>query len=233
MDLGTIFFNPFLRELIQKTVDGGIPAEFFSVLLVLPFLTTIIALSRHLLGLTTYGVFLPAMISAVWLATGLEAGLLISGLLLVWTWLAYWLTRKVLVGALRISYLPRMSVLLAIICWGVLLLELFEPLGSFFKLQANFFPFLALIVIVQNLVETQISLSKKEGREMMRETAVFAILGYFILSWQWLQRLVLFYPGWSVVVLLAVNLYIGRYVGFRLLEYQRFHSLVEKKERDD
>jgi hypothetical protein len=222
-----IFSTDYLAVVIQKAIGSGVPAAYFSYFLLLPFLTSLIAASRHLLGLTTYGTFLPAIISIAWAQMGIQVGGAFFVFLFIWAWLGREVIKKLLVKRFKIHYLPRIAILLLFISLGVLTLGLIPNL-SWVLSAVGIFPFLILIVIVHNLIEVQISLAPKKERQMLLEVFIFSLVGYFLLTWPALHQFVINNPTLTVVVVLVFNIIVGRYVGFRLLEYQRFRSLIKK-----
>jgi hypothetical protein len=228
MEFEALLTARFLKEAIQRAIAGGIPAAYFGYLLVLPLLTSLIAAARHLLGLTTYGTFIPAIISVIWIEVGFWVGLLASAVLFLWARLVRLITKKTMIRKFRINYLPRMAIFLLLLAFGLLAAGLIPGLVWVFKGKEKVFPFLALVLILQSLIETQMTLSKKEAKDMILETIIFASLGYLLFSWSALQKLVLNYPGLTIILILAFNIYIGRYVGFRLFEFRRFKSIVKK-----
>jgi len=228
MGIDLAFLSGFLKEAIQKAVAAGVPPDFFSYLLILPLLTTLVASARHLLGLTTYGTFLPAIISVIWAETGFEFGLVIFIVLIIWAKVARWVVQKSMIKSFKVNYLPRMAIFLLFISLGIFGLGLWPASLGLFKEKGLIFPLLILVLIIHNLIETQISLSKKEAQTLIWETGAFALAGYLLLNWPFLGKFVLQHPGLTILIILAFNIYVGRYVGFRLLEYYRFKSIIKK-----
>lgn len=226
MSLVENFFQPYLANAIQASIGAGVPATYFSYLLVLPFLASMIAVARHLFGLATYGTFLPVVFSLLWAEVGLDWGVILTVFLYLWSWLARFVLKKTLVGRFRINYLPRMAILLMLIGLGVLFLGLLPGWQIFTTDAQVVFPLVLLIVMMQNMLETQISLSKKEAREMLWETLGFSLLGYLFFVWTWLGELVITYPGATIIITFLFNLLVGRFLGFRLLEYRKFKTIL-------
>jgi hypothetical protein len=229
MELGTLLSGSFLREAISRAIGTGIPASYFAYLLILPLLASLIAAARHLLGLTVHGTFMPAMVSLAWLVLGLEKGIILSVFLYFGARLSRQLIKKTMISRFRIDYLPRMALLLLMITFGGLVLVLWGGFGWFFASEGRWLSLLVLFLITHNLMEAQMTLSKKESRALVIESAIFALLGFILLSWSFLHLLVLSYPGWALLLILVFNVIVGRYSGFRFLEYRRFRSIVEKK----
>lgn len=217
----------FFKTALYQLINAGMPANYLAYLFLLPLLVSLISTGRHIIGLTTPGSFLPSIFALIWLELGLVNGLLLAVFLFLWAHLLRFIIRKTMIKKFRIDYMPRMAILLLSITAGILFLILFVNVGEFFKIKENFFPLLVLIVMIQNLIEAEMTLSEKEAQVLVLETTVFAIIGYFVLSWPTLQLLVLTHPGWSLLAILLLNIFVGRYTGFRLLEYRRFKPIVK------
>jgi hypothetical protein len=86
---------------------------------------------------------------------------------------------------------------------------------------------LILILVGENLLEVQISRGTKEAVSLITETLVLAILGWFLLSWKWLQKTVLTEPEIFLILTAVGNILLGRFTGLRLLEYKRFRRLLK------
>jgi len=218
----------FLKDAIQAAIESGMPAQYFSYLLILPLFIALIAAARHLLGLTTYGILVPAIIALIWVQIGLWPGIVFFSFLFLWSGIGRFISKKTMVAKFRINYLPRMAILLLFISLAIFALGLV----SVFRLNLNYkeaiFPLLALVLVVQDLIETEITLSKKESQALVLETILLAFIGYFLFSWPLLQEFALLHPGLLIVLTLVFSIGVGRYTGFRLLERYRFKSIVEK-----
>ncbi|MBN1263622.1 MAG: hypothetical protein JW991_04675 [Candidatus Pacebacteria bacterium] len=223
----SFFTGQFFREAIAKAIEAGIPVSSLAYLLLLPLLTSMIAAARHLFGLTTYGTFIPAIISLIWLKLGLMPGFFLTVILFFWARFSQWLIKKTMIRRFKIDYLPRMAIFLLFLSLGLLVFSLAGYLNWLLAEQANIFILLVLVLVIQNLIEIQITLTAKEARSLVLETAFFALLGYGLLGWGFLQNFVLAWPGLSIILILVFNIVVGRYVGFRLLERYRFRSIID------
>jgi hypothetical protein len=219
----------FLREAFSRVIEAGVPVSYLAYLLLLPLLVSLVAAARHLLGVSTHGAFIPMIISLVWLRVGLVEGALVAIFLFFWGRLARTLIKKTMIRRFRIDYLPRMAILLLFITAGFLLLVLVGGFHWLLALEEDVFAWLILILIIHNLHEAQMTLSRKESRGLVLETLIFALAGYGLLSWAALQDLVLAYPILSLLFAFLFNIFVGRYTGFRLLEYRRFRPILKRE----
>ena len=107
---GQLRINNFLQHAIRRAVSQGVSANTIVLVLLFPLVAGLIAAGRHLLGLTGFGIFVPAILAVAFLATGIKVGIA----LFVIIWLVAALSRKI-IGKLKLQYLPRLAILMDIL----------------------------------------------------------------------------------------------------------------------
>ncbi|MDR0463214.1 MAG: hypothetical protein LBG64_03280 [Pseudomonadales bacterium] len=222
-DLGHLTVFNLLRHAIYGAIARGLPANIIVILLMFPILASLIAFSRHIIGLRGFGIYAPAVLSVAFLSTGVIEGIVIFFLVIISA-----IVLKKILGHIKLFPLPRTALML----WGISLSVLF-----FLILAANFnltyfislsiFPLLIIILLSENFLETQFFANQKEAWRLTIETIVIAAAGGLILGWTSLRELVILNPEITIVTLCAINFLIGKYRGLRLLEYLRFNSIIK------
>lgn len=212
--LGSLGPTNFLKHAVFLAIKSGISWEIVVVLLLFPLVAAFLAAARYFIGLRGFGIFTPAMMAVVFLTTGVVPGVLLFLIILAAATLARLITR-----GLKIHYLARMALLL----WFVSL----TVFGMLFWFKASLFPILILILLAENFIEVQIGRSIQDAFRMTLETFILALVSFWLLSWQWLQKAVLSYPELVVFGTMVLDLLIGRFTGLRLLEYRRFRRLLK------
>lgn len=212
----------FLQHGIREAVRQGVPANTIVLVLLFPVVTAIIAASRHLIGLRGFGIFVPAMLSVAFVATGMVAGIV---MFLAILFLAT--TGRQLVKRFKLQYLPRMALLLWLVAVGVLGVLVVSPLIKFVALaNVNIFSILILILLAENFIEVQYGKSPREARELTVETIILALISSLVLSLEVLQRFALIHPEALLLLVAIFDVFLGRYVGLRWNEYRKFKKLV-------
>jgi hypothetical protein len=64
---------------------------------------------------------------------------------------------------------------------------------------------------------------------MIFETLAIAAVIFFLITWQWLQGIVLSYSVFALLAALLANLFLGKWTGLRLSEYIRFKDITSNK----
>lgn len=203
-----------LKPVLEILLSRGVSETTLASLLLFPLFALVIALSRYLVGIKGLGIFVPMVLAIVFLDIGLVAGLIFFLVVLLTISLGRYLTL-----GLHLHYLTRISLLL----WLTSLTVLFFLL----RFNGSLFSLLVLILIGENLLEVQISKGRREASKLIAESLFLAILGWFILSWDWLHQAVLAQPEMFLVLTALGNILLGRFTGLRLLEYKRFRKLLK------
>lgn len=225
--LGSILpFNP-VKYAIRGAIDAGVPPNTLVLLLLLPGVAALIAAARHLLGVRGFGIFLPAALSVVFVATGPLAGI---GLFLVIVFIAT-LVRIILRKLkIKLQYLPRMALILWSVVLGVLGLLFLAPFvgGKLFS-GISIFPVLILALLAEDFTKVQLGKSAKIAVRVTGETLILALVSYFFLTSTSLHEYALLHPELTLLSTAIVDILMGRYIGLRFIEYWRFRKLLNGK----
>lgn len=222
---GPLSWNNFLLHALIKAIEKGLPANIVVLLLLFPLIASLIAVSRHILGLQGFGIYIPAVLSVAFVSTGIFNGVIIFLAVLIFATLTRFLIKK-----LKLPYLPRTAMLL----WGVSILVLgLLVLSSQFNildlLSINIFPILIIMLLTENFMESQLFNSQKEALKLTFETLLIAVSCAVLISQDAVQMFVILRPELTLIGTAVLNYMIGKYTGLRLLEYLRFSQIINNK----
>jgi hypothetical protein len=202
-----------------------LPSEFqgtFRILLLVPIGALIIAFLRNVVGLPTFGIFMPMLIALAFRSTGPLYGIAIfCGVLAVGFAMRSFLDR------LHLLLIPRLSVILTLViaCFTVLAL-----VGNKWGLRELMAVGLIPFVILTMTIERFFILIEESGvREALITAAgsiAVAVITYGIIGWETLQMTFFVYPE-LILSVAALQILLGRYTGYRLSELFRFRKLGE------
>lgn len=221
---GLSWYNP-LQHAIRQAIDRGLPANIIVLLILFPLVASAIAASRHVIGLTGFGIYIPAVLSVAFVSTGIITGVVTFLAILAAAMVMFKLVRQ-----LRLPYLPRTAMLL----WGVSLFILLMLIAStYLNLQIlisiSIFPLLIMMLLSENFMETQLFNSQQEAIRLTLETVILATVCSLFVGWEPVQKFVLLQPELTFLGTALANMGLGRYSGLRVLEYWRFQTIIEKK----
>ena len=216
--------NP-LQYAIRGSIDRGLPANIIVLLLLFPLVASVIAASRHVVGMTGFGIYIPAVLAVAFVSTGI-----ITGVITFITVLGAAVFTHKMVKRIRMPYLPRTAMLLLGVSVFILLGLM---ISSYFNMQSlisiSIFPLLIMMLLSENFMETQLFNSQKEAIRLTFETLILATACSLFMSWETVQKFVLLWPELTLIGIALVNIGLSRYTGLRLLEHWRFQSIIEKK----
>jgi len=222
--LGPVWpLNP-VKYAIKQAVAAGVPANTIVLLLLLPVVAAIIAAARHLVGLRGFGIFLPAALSVVFVATGPIVGIGLFLAIVTVSVLARIIFRKT---KIKLQYLPRMALILWFVVLGVLAILFAAPIIKHPELyKVSIFPVLILALLAEDFTRVQLGKSAKVAIHLTSETLVLALVSYAFLTFKPLQKFALLNPEILLLGVAVCDFMLGKYVGLRLMEIWRFRKLI-------
>lgn len=222
---GELTWHNFLQHAIRKGVSNGLASNVIVLLLLFPLIAAIISFSRHIIGLQSFGVYIPAVLSVALVSTGINMGLSIFFILMITTLLFRRILKRI-----KLQLLPRTAMLLWSISITILAILIFSAsVGSTIFLNITIFPLLILMLLTENFIETQLASSQSQAVRYAIETIIVALICSFIISLEPLQKFALLNPELTLILVPLINLLVGKYSGLRFLEYIRFKSIIDKE----
>lgn len=223
-DPGPVFLYP-LKHAIKAAIASGVSVETIVLLLLLPLVATIIATARHLIGLRGFGIFLPAALSVVFLATGPIVGMGLFLIIVIVSTLTRLLLRKL---KIKLQYLPRMALILWAVVIGVLGVLFTQALYQTEELaNVSIFPVLIMVLLAEDFTKVQVGKNIRIALSLTSETLILALVSFTVLSLRPVQYFALLNPEIFLLSVLTFDLFLGRYVGLRLIELWRFRRLIK------
>ena len=222
--LGPVWpMNP-IKYAIRGAVASGVPANTIVLLLLLPAIAGIIAAARHLIGLRGFGIFLPAALSVVFVATGPVVGIALFLIIVIVSTLTRLILRKL---KLKLQYLPRMALILWIVSLSVLgVLFLAPVIGRPELTNVSIFAVLILALLAEDFIRVQLGKSFKTAINLTSETVILALVSFIFLTLKPFQQFALLNPEIFLGLVFAFDFIIGRYVGLRVMEMWRFRKMI-------
>lgn len=214
--LGAVLLNP-VKYAIRGAVGAGVPANTIVLLLLLPISALVIAVTRNVIGIRGFGIFLPAALSVVFVAIGPVVGILLFLLIVAISTFVRLVLRKLRV---KLLYLPRMALILWAVVIGVL--GIINFLGD-----VSIFAVLILILLAEDFIRVQLGKSVKTAISLTSETLIIALVSYIFLTLKPLQNFVLLKPEITLLTTGILDIILAKYSGLRLMEVWRFRKLIE------
>jgi len=193
----------------------------YSVLLLIPIGALVIMLLRNIIGVKTFGTFMPVLVALAFRETRLIWGLLLFAIIVSLGLLIRFYLEK-----LRLLLVPRLTCVLTIVVLlmaGISILS--QKLGIQPGLSIALFP---MVIISMTIERMSIVWEERGASESIQEGAgslIVAAIAYLVMGNVWLEHLVFVFPELLLLVISA-TLLVGRYTGYRLLELRRFKAMT-------
>ncbi len=221
--MGKTIFNP-VKYAVRGAVGAGVPANTIVLLLLLPISALVIAVTRNVIGIRGFGIFLPAALSVVFVAMGPALGISLFLLIVVISTVVRLVLRKLRV---KLLYLPRMALILWAVVIGVLGVLFSAPLIKSASLtNVSIFAVLILILLAEDFIRVQLGKSVKTAISLTTETLIIALVSFIFLTLKPLQNFVLLRPEITLLVTGILDIILAKYSGLRLMEVWRFRKLI-------
>ena len=195
----------------------------YSILLTVPVGVFLLVLLRNIIGIKTFGTFMPILIAMSFRETQL-----ISGLILFTILISAGLAIRFYLEKLKLLLVPRLaSVLIIVILLMLLMSILSHNLGIESGLSVALFP---MVIITMTIERMSIVWEERGPSEAINQgigSLATASIAFLIISLDHVEHLVTVFPE-VLFILLSLTMLLGRYSGYRLLEIHRFKALVSK-----
>lgn len=217
-------WNNFIQHAMRTAVEGGVQPNVLILLLLFPLVVTVIAASRHIVGLRGFGIYIPAVLSIGFASTGVLEGLLLFLTIAVAAVLARRIVKKT-----NLPYLPRTALMLWVVSLGIFGIMLVAPLINLVTVMSiSIFPILILVLLAENFLDAQARTKQSEALMLTTETLALAVISSFFLEWEPLQFFAISEPELLIIAVALLNVLIGKFIGLRLSERLRFRSIIEE-----
>jgi hypothetical protein len=224
-----LIFWLWLSGALARGVDfalrSGVPEKTMILILALPIVVTLVSFSRQVIGFRVFGIYLPSILTIIFLDIGIQ-----YGLILFVTIIFLGTAMRFLLQKYRLLYLPRMAITLTVIALGMVV---FLVLSGYFDYthiaQATVFSMLLMIILAEKFIEAEIEKGLPETIKLTFETLIISILATLLVRWPLLQNFLLLHPE-AIIAVIIFNLSVGRWTGLRIREYLRFNDVINKQE---
>lgn len=212
-----------MPQLTTFLTQNGIPEQAIIWIFMLPIAITLVVIGRQIIGIKGFGIATPILIGYAFVATGIQAGIIIF---LAALGIGF-IIRSGLAHA-RLLYLPKMALILLGVTIASAILIPFLPYKEGLEFPQAAFSFLVLVLVVEQFASFLIERGVRKTFAIGLETLAVSISIFFLVGWGWLQDTVVSYPVFVIGAVVMLNLLLGRWTGLRFSEYVRFKDIIFK-----
>lgn len=218
----TMYSSPLNAFNMYKIFESiGISQNLLKIILMIPLGALVVVIFRNVIGLETFGTFLPALIATAARETGIFWGMV--GFMIIIFSTAF--IRRFL-DWLQLLHSPKMAIMLTIVVIIMLLLTMAGVKSSLFELaHISLFPIAILAITAERFAIIQEEQGFLKALHISFTTAIVIIAAYAVMSSQFMQSLIIAFPE-LLIFLIVLNLWLGKWVGMRISEFIRFRKLI-------
>ncbi|MGD8809825.1 MAG: 7TM domain-containing protein [Gammaproteobacteria bacterium] len=199
--------------------------QVYRIILTVPIGVFFLTLMRNVVGIRTFGTFMPVLIAIAFRETHLLWGLVLFTLVV-----SIGLLVRFYFDNLRLLVVPRLaSVLIVVVLTMAGISVVSNQLGFERGLSVALFPMVILTMTVERM---SVTWDERGPAEMMRlglGSLMVAVVAHFLMVNAYVEHLCLLFPELLLIVL-ACTLLLGRYAGYRVLDLPRFRVLAGRRE---
>jgi hypothetical protein len=215
-------YTNFAAFALQYAVKAGVPSNTIVLILLLPLLATIVVAFRYIVGLSGIGLLVPIALAITLLATDVTPGFIMLAAIILAS-----LFSRLLLKRLPIMQMPKVAISMFMVALFLLIALTFSSLYGVIDVRnLSIFPILLFILLSDRIVSLFLERDLMETIQTTVITLFLAILGFLLLSWDQLRLFALLYPEF-VLLLIPINVLIGRYFGLRMTEYLKFQPILK------
>ena len=212
------FGNYALFNLKAFITQHRIPVELLRALLLLPLGALVVALFKNIIGLKSFGVFLPVLIALAFVETGFIMGLTLFTIMVVLIGL--------ISGPLNrwgIQHTPKVVVMLtAVVFTSLVSMLLLSRFGFGKSDMALFFPIIVLTLTAERFAQKADEEGIQEAAKLYLQTLMITVFCFLIVASQAMLHFISTFPE-ILLAIAGIALLLGKWIGLRVLEYNRFN----------
>ncbi len=204
---------------------AGLSMSLLQVILLIPLGAIVTIIFRNVIGIQTFGTFLPALIASSFRETNLLWGVIAFSSIIVVGSLLRWVIDK-----LKITHTPKLTILLVFVVFSILAISAIGVLVDNMHLaKATLFPLALMSITIERFALLTQESGSKEAFKIYTNTIVTVIFCYIVINAEVLQTFVMAFPE-TMLLVIAGGLYFGNWVGIRVTELFRFKKLIFNEE---
>lgn len=206
----------------------SLPLHFqavYHLLLLIPIGVLFLVILRNVIGIETFGTFMPVLIALSFRETHLISGIILFSILV-----ALGMAARLYLENFRLLMVSRLASLLIIIIIFIGIFDiLFYKLHIEIGLSISIFPIVILTMTIERMTIAWEERGSRTALQQCVGSLIAASIVYFFMFNKYSRHLIFVYPE-LLLQILAITMLLGRYKGYRFVELFRFKELNKIKQ---
>jgi hypothetical protein len=212
------------RRLIEFSLFG-LPQRsqsLFHTLMVIPVGILVLVVLRNIVGVKTFGTFMPVLIALAFREAGLVWGIAFFCVVVT-----LGIAARFYLEQLKLLLVPRLAAVVILVILIIAMLTILSfKLGLERGLSIGLFPIVILTMTIERMTLVWEERGPAEALQQAIGSLVVGAVCFLIMNEPLVRHLFFVFPELLLLVL-AATLLIGRYSGYRLTELYRFRALAK------
>ena len=196
----------------------------YRVILIVPIGVLFLVILRNVIGIRTFGTFMPVLIALSFRETQLLWGIFLFSILI-----GIGLLIRLYLEHLKLLVVPRLAAILMVVIGLMAFLSvLTNKIGLERGLSVALFPMVVIAMTIERMSIVWEELGAINSIKQGIGSLIAAAIAHLIMSIKYVEHLMFVFPE-ILLILLAATLLLGRYSGYSLRERLRFNALTDIK----
>ncbi|MBF0454433.1 MAG: UUP1 family membrane protein [Magnetococcales bacterium] len=197
--------------------------QVYRIMVVAPLGALLLVFLRNVIGIGTFGTFMPVLMAMSFRETELFWGILLFTIII-----GISLIVRIYFESLKLLVVPRLAALLIVVILVMAGLSILgHKMGLGGGLSVALFPMVILTMTVERISILWDERGPAQAIKHGISSLAVASLCYVVMTHDMVEHLLFVFPE-LLLVLLAITLLLGRYTGYRLMELVRFRVLAKE-----
>jgi 7 transmembrane helices usually fused to an inactive transglutaminase len=222
-----------LSRFFEFLAYAGFSYELFAFLLSLTFVVLILNILKQIVGFNVFGIYYPILFAITISSLGLSAFIfIVIGTLSIIVVNLFSKKVHLLLHAKR-SLLISLYIVLFLFTLGIdNFFELSLINYTIFDNPLIIFPLFITVILADKVFQEDIDMFRRSGAIDIIQYALVTLIIYGLFEYQALQYFLISYPD-TIILVVFLNILVGRYMGLQLFEYFRFSPLLKKLNEEE
>lgn len=217
-----IWSSDKVKSTLYNLTIYALPVELqvvMRILLLIPLGALACIIVKQIVGIKTFGTFMPVLLAMAFRETTLVSGLLLFSILI-----GVGIIFRGLFDKMRLLTVPRLGAVLTVTVLCVFFLALSLDGLGFAASGLSLFPLVILTMMIERISVTLDEAGVKHTATVTLSTLFVASVCYLVIVLPSIEHIFTTFPE-LLLIIMGLMLLVGRYNGYKLTEYYRFKAL--------
>lgn len=218
-----------ISYIIDNLIYNGFPVDLIWILLILCIATLVISIFRQVIWFSVFGIYSPLLFGLAMAILNIKLSLILLAIGILAKGLTHLLNKKIyLLFNAKLSVLVVLYFLLIIIVLGLDKILNTNIINiDIFNNWFIIFPIMFIIIVTDKVFNEGFKILSLWRWISFAEFLIVSFSVFGLLNRWRMKHILLSYPE-SILLILILHIFIGRFTGLQLLEYLRFMPLIKK-----